>query len=68
MALLSPIDRLRIYEAEGRNFVRLALLEESKSMPWGDVFNYFCVSNNVPVGEDYIAEIERYEKEVTSKR
>lgn len=67
-ALLSPIARLRRYEAEGRNFERLALLEEGKSMPWGDVFNYFCISNNVPVGEEYIAEIERYEKEVTGKR
>jgi len=68
MALLSPIAKLRKYEAEGKNFERLALLEENKAMPWGDVFNYFCLKNGVAAGEDYIAEIERYEKEVTSKR
>jgi L-rhamnose isomerase len=28
----------------------------------------FCLKNNVPVGEDFIAEIEKYEVEVTSKR
>ena len=28
----------------------------------------FCLQNDVPVGEDYIAEIEKYEAEVTSKR
>jgi hypothetical protein len=28
----------------------------------------FCLKNNVPVGEDFIAEIEKYEAEVTSKR
>jgi L-rhamnose isomerase len=28
----------------------------------------FCMKNNVPVGETFIAEIEKYEAEVTSKR
>jgi L-rhamnose isomerase len=28
----------------------------------------FCLKNNVPVGEDYIGEIEKYEAAVTSKR
>ena len=44
------------------------VLEEAKSMPWAAVYDYFCYQNNVPVAEDYIAEIEKYEKEVTSKR
>lgn len=37
-------------------------------MPWGDVYDYFCLKNGVPVGEEYISEIERYEREVTAKR
>jgi hypothetical protein len=28
----------------------------------------FCLKNNVPVGEEFIAEVEKYEAEVTSKR
>lgn len=59
---------LRKYEAEGRFFERLALLEECKSLPWNAVWDYFCLTNDVPVGEDYIADIEAYEKNVTSKR
>lgn len=67
-ALLAPIDRLREYEAGDRLFERLALLEEMKSLPWNDVYNYFCLINNVPVAEEYIAEVEAYEREITSKR
>lgn len=67
-ALLSPIARLRDYEATGRLFQRLALLEESKALPWNDVYNYFCLRNGVPAAEEYIPRIERYEREVTSKR
>ena len=67
-ALLSPIKQLRDYESSGRFFQRLALLEESKSMPWAAVYDYFCLKNNAPAAEDYIATIEQYEKEVTSKR
>lgn len=68
LAMLTPIEKLRGYEADGRYFQRLALLEESKSLPWADVYNYFCLKNDVPAGEDYIAEVETYEREVTSKR
>jgi L-rhamnose isomerase len=67
-ALLEPIDTLRKYEANDQLFERLALLEEAKSLPWNAVWDMFCLNNNVPVGEDYIAEIQKYEKEVTSKR
>lgn len=67
-ALLEPISQLRAYEAKGQNFERLALLEEAKSMPWTDVYNYYCMQKGVIVGESYIANIEKYEQEVTSKR
>ncbi len=67
-ALLSPIDKLRAAEAADCKFQRLALLEEAKSLPWADVYNYFCLQNDSPAGASYIAEIERYEREVTSHR
>jgi len=67
-ALLEPLGRLREYEADGRGFQRLALLEEAKTLPFGAVFDYFNYKNGVPVGEEYIACIEQYEKDVTSKR
>ena len=67
-ALLEPLAKLREYEAAGQGFQRLALLEEAKTLPMGAVFDYFNYKNGVPVGEAFIPEIERYEKEVTSKR
>ncbi len=67
-ALLEPTTTLRQYESNDQLFERLALLEEAKSLPWTAVWDMFCAKNNVPVGEDYIAEIQAYEKEVTSKR
>ena len=67
-ALLEPLAKLREYEADGRGFQRLALLEEAKTLPFGAVFDYFNYKNGVPVGEEFIPAIEKYEKEVTSKR
>jgi L-rhamnose isomerase len=67
-ALLEPVARLREYEESSRGFQRLALLEEEKTLPWSAVWDMFCLRNEVPVGEDFIPEIEKYEKEVTSRR
>ena len=67
-ALLEPIAKLREYEAKGQNFERMALLEEAKSMPWGAIYNYYCAKKEVIVGDSYIADIQQYEKDVTSKR
>lgn len=66
--LLEPIDKLREYESNGQYFERLALLEEAKGLPWNAVWDYFCLKNNIAVGEDYIGEVQQYEKDVTSKR
>ena len=67
-ALLEPLAQLREYEAKGQGFERLALLEEAKSLPWNAVWDMYCLRNNVPVGESFIAEVQKYENEVTSKR
>ena len=67
-ALLEPLAKLREYEDAGKGFQRLALLEEAKTMPFGAVFDYFNLKNGVPVGEAFIPEIEKYERDVTSKR
>jgi len=66
--LLEPVARLSELELSDRNFQKLALMEEAKAMPFGDVWNMFCLRNNVPAGADFIAEIEKYETEVTSRR
>ena len=67
-ALLEPLDLLRQYEDKGQGFEKLALMEEMKSLPFGAVYDYFNLKNDVPVGEEFIVRIQQYEKEVTSKR
>ena len=67
-ALLEPLQMLRQYEDKGQGFEKLALLEEMKSLPFGAVYDYFNLKNGVPVGEEFIAKVQQYEKDVTSKR
>ena len=68
LALLEPLKTLREYELSGKGFERLALLEEGKSLPWTAVRDMFCLKNDVPVGEEFIAGVQQYERDVTSKR
>ena len=67
-ALLEPLQLLRQYEDNGQGFEKLALLEEMKSLPFGAVYDYFNLKNDVPVGEEFIGCVQQYEKDITSKR
>jgi L-rhamnose isomerase len=61
-ALLEPATTLRTYEQCGDYTSRLVLEEELKGMPFGAVWDAFCLRQNTPVGMDYLDEIKRYEK------
>jgi L-rhamnose isomerase len=67
-ALLEPFKTLVKFEEQGKNFERLALLELLKTKPYGAVWDYYCMINNVPVGQDYIEKIQEYEQAVLMKR
>jgi L-rhamnose isomerase len=67
-ALLEPTPRLISYEEAGKNFERLAFLEVLKTKPYAAVYDYYCAKDNVPVGEDFICEIGKYETEELSRR
>jgi L-rhamnose isomerase len=67
-ALLEPLKTLVRFEEEGKNFERLAFLELLKTKPFGAVYDYYCMKSKVPVGQDYIDEIVKYEKDVLLKR
>lgn len=67
-ALLEPRDMLLKYEEGGQFFERLAILELLKTKPFGAVWDYYCLRNDVPVAQDFITEIQQYEKDVLSKR
>src|SRR4029079_8231443 len=60
LALLEPIELLRQYECSGDYTRRLALLEETKSLPSGAVWDYYCHGQSVPVGPSWLDEIQNY--------
>ena len=66
--LLEPLNTLRKYEDEGKWFERLALLEEEKTLPEGAVYDYYNLTHNLPVCEEFIQSVSEYEKNVLSKR
>ena len=68
MALLEPIAQLRRLEIDGDYTARLALLEELKGMPFGAVWDYYCLQQDVPVGFAFMDDIRRYEVEVLDNR
>jgi L-rhamnose isomerase len=68
IALLEPTDRLRALEVGGDFTARLALQEELKTLPVGAVWDYYCETENVPVGENWLTDVKWYEKQVLRKR
>lgn len=68
LALLEPTDRLRALEAEGDFTARLALLEEIKTLPFGAVWDYYCLQQDVPVGAAWLESVKAYEQEALRQR
>lgn len=66
-ALLSPNHYLSKLQAKGDFTALLALQEEYKTMPFGDVWEYFLVSNGVK-GNDWLESVKAYEQDVCLKR
>jgi len=67
LGLLEP-PAIREAEAAGDTTARLALQEEAKSLPFGAVWDQYCESQGVPVGEAWLPIIRDYERNVTSQR
>lgn len=68
LALLQPENRLRELENKGDYFGRLALLEDLKTLPFGTVWDHYCISQDVPPDVQWLKDIENYEKKILSKR
>lgn len=67
-SFLAPAEMLRKFEAEGDLTSRLAMMEERKNLPMTAVWDYYCLTRNVPVGENWLASVKQYEKDVLSLR
>jgi L-rhamnose isomerase len=67
-ALLEPQEQMKQFELEGDYTSRLALMEELKMMPFGAVWDYYCLVSDVPIGMDWLKEVKQYETDVLSNR
>lgn len=67
-SFLEPTETLRQAELSGDYTTRLALFEELKAMPWQAVYDRFCEEQSVPVGGDWLREVQQYEKDVLANR
>ena len=68
MAMLEPIELLRECENNGDFTTRLALLEEFKTLPFGAVWDYYCLQCDVPPGGMWLEDIRQYERTILSLR
>lgn len=68
MALLEPLPLLREAEQQADYTRRLALQEEFRGLPSAAVWDYYCLSSDVPTGVDWLATVREYEEQVLSKR
>ena len=67
-ALLQPAEQLRELQDKS-DFTRLlAISEELKTFPFGDVWDEYCERCGVPVGADWLRDVELYESTVLEKR
>ena len=67
-ALLEPTEELKKIELAGDFTSRLALLEEYKMYPSGAVWDYYCMKNNMPAGEEWLEKVKEYEEKELTKR
>ena len=68
IALLEPTHLLKEEENKGNLGARLALMEEFKTLPFGAVWDYYCLKKGVAVGIKWLDDVKEYEEKVLSKR
>lgn len=67
-ALCTPFEKLASLQDNAKFTQLMVEQEELKLMPFGDVWAEYCRRCGVVAGAEWFEEIEKYEKEVTSKR
>lgn len=67
-AMLEPTRELMSAEVKMDYTKRLTMMEELKTLPFGAVWDYYCLKRGVPVGMAWFDAVRQYEKDVLSKR
>lgn len=68
LALLEPLEALKAAENRFDFTSRLVLMEEAKSLPWPAVWEYYCLTSDVPRGLEWLETVRKYEADVLSQR
>ncbi|MFC2159816.1 L-rhamnose isomerase [Actinomycetota bacterium] len=67
-ALLEPTSILREYEISENFFARLALLEDLKTAPAGQIWEKFCNDQGVPGDFKWAKDVMDYNRDILNKR
>lgn len=67
-ALLTPNELLKKLQDENRLTELMVMSEAVKTLPFGDIWEHYCETEGVPQDEALFAEVEKYEKEILTKR
>ncbi len=67
-ALLTPNEMFKELQESNQLTKLLVLQEEIKTLPFGDIWEYYCETEGVPGDEKWYSEVEKYETEVLAKR
>ncbi|MDO4570876.1 MAG: L-rhamnose isomerase [Planctomycetia bacterium] len=67
-ALLTPWGMLAQLQDEARFWELMALQEEIKTYPLGDVWDHFCKTNAAPQRESWLEVVKEYEREFQFQR
>ncbi|WFB34488.1 L-rhamnose isomerase [Kiritimatiellota bacterium B12222] len=62
MSMLQPHAKLKELEAAGDFTARLCLLEEIKTLPFGEIWEAFCIQHDCPGESEWLKEIQDYEE------
>jgi L-rhamnose isomerase len=68
LALLEPQDKLKELDTGPKTLARLSLLEELKALPFGAVWDCHCLRQGVPPSDEWLREVDAYERRVLSRR
>lgn len=67
-ALLQPNKKLKELQDKAEFTEKMMLMEEAKTLPFGDIWEHYCEAQGVPADESWFDEIKKYEADVLSKR
>jgi L-rhamnose isomerase len=67
-ALLLPWDLIKQAELSGNNLAKLTYRQIARDLPFGAVWDYYCLLHDIPTESEWLAEIRDYEDQVLSQR